>query len=100
MNVLEPVRVVLELERQASTISGTVAVDGAPKRGFFGWLELIDKLERAAARAPDPTLKPSRASTPSRRDPAPGGSAQPAQTIATPRRIEPLAPTLDKEETR
>jgi hypothetical protein len=44
-----PVQVVVELERTGSTISGHVAVAGAPPRGFFGWLELIDRLERAAA---------------------------------------------------
>jgi hypothetical protein len=42
-----PVRVVVELERTGSTISGEVAVAGAPAAAFFGWLELIDRLERA-----------------------------------------------------
>ena len=49
MNAVQPVRVVLEIERQQSTISGQLAVNGAPARGFFGWLELIDRLERAIA---------------------------------------------------
>lgn len=43
-----PVQVVVELERTGSTISGHVAVAGAPPTEFFGWLELIDRLERAA----------------------------------------------------
>ena len=45
-----PVRVVVELERTGSTISGQVAVAGAPAAAFFCWLELIDRLERAAPR--------------------------------------------------
>jgi hypothetical protein len=42
------VRVVLEIRRTRRTISGSLAVDGAPANGFYGWLELIDELERAA----------------------------------------------------
>ncbi len=42
-----PVQVVVELERTGSTISGQMAVAGAPATGFIGWLELIDHLERA-----------------------------------------------------
>lgn len=37
----------IEIEREAGTISGQLAVEGAPARDFFGWLELIDRLERA-----------------------------------------------------
>ena len=44
----EPVRVVLEIRRTRPTVSGQLAVDGAPASGFYGWLELIDELERAA----------------------------------------------------
>ena len=43
-----PVQVVVELERTGSTISGHVAVAGSTPTEFFGWLELIDRLERAA----------------------------------------------------
>jgi hypothetical protein len=43
-----PVQVVVELERGGSTVSGKVAVAGAPAAGFFGGLELIDRFERAA----------------------------------------------------
>ena len=46
-----PVQVVVELERTGSTISGHVAVAGAPPTEFFGWLELIDRLERASVGA-------------------------------------------------
>jgi len=40
--------VVLEIERGRHTIRGRVAIDGAPASGFYGWLELIDELERAS----------------------------------------------------
>jgi hypothetical protein len=39
----------VEMEPTGGTIHGRVSVDGAPPSGFFGWLELIDRLERAAA---------------------------------------------------
>ncbi|HEX4008360.1 MAG TPA: hypothetical protein VHX62_00040 [Solirubrobacteraceae bacterium] len=39
---------IVDIERTATTISGQIAVsDGAPV-DFFGWLDLIDRLERAA----------------------------------------------------
>jgi hypothetical protein len=45
--------VVLDIERDEGTISGELAVEGTPSKAFFGWLELIDWLERAAERSPD-----------------------------------------------
>jgi hypothetical protein len=42
-----PVRVVLEIEHEEGTISGRVAVAGVQASAFYGWLELIDQLERA-----------------------------------------------------
>lgn len=45
----DPVRVTVEIESTVETISGKVSVDGAPASAFYGWLELIDKLERAAS---------------------------------------------------
>lgn len=45
--VQKPVRVALEINRTRSTISGQLAVDGAPAHGFYGWLELLDQLGRA-----------------------------------------------------
>jgi hypothetical protein len=49
MNPREPVRVVLELEheRDQPTISGRIAVNDNPECDFYGWLELIHKLQRA-----------------------------------------------------
>jgi hypothetical protein len=41
------VHVVVDLERCAETISGQITVAGAETTAFFGWLELIDRLERA-----------------------------------------------------
>jgi hypothetical protein len=49
MDVTRPVQVMVEMEPTAGTIRGRISVDGAPASGFFGWLELIDRLERAAA---------------------------------------------------
>lgn len=46
----QSVRVLVEIRRTGQTISGQVAVDGASPSDFFGWLELIDRLERAAKR--------------------------------------------------
>jgi hypothetical protein len=43
----EPVRVVLELERNEQTISGRIGVDNVPTDDFYGWLELIGRLQRA-----------------------------------------------------
>jgi hypothetical protein len=42
-------RVEVELEQSDGTISGLIAVDGGPPATFFGWLDLIDRLERAGA---------------------------------------------------
>jgi hypothetical protein len=50
-----PVRVVLDVTQETGTISGRLAVDGAPASLFYGWLELIDALERVAGSAPDPS---------------------------------------------
>jgi hypothetical protein len=44
----QPVRVLLEIKHTGNTISGQVAVEGTSPTGFFGWLELIDRLEHAA----------------------------------------------------
>jgi hypothetical protein len=41
------VRIVLELERIGTTIRGQLAVGDAAEGEFFGWLELIGRLERA-----------------------------------------------------
>jgi hypothetical protein len=49
MEITGPVQVVLQLETTDSTISGRISVAGAPPTDFFGWLELIDRLERAAS---------------------------------------------------
>jgi hypothetical protein len=51
----KPTRVVLELEDNGKTISGRLTPEGAPAIDFYGWLELIDKLERAAVGRAEPT---------------------------------------------
>lgn len=43
------VQVKIELHHAGETISGSVAVGDSPPTGFFGWLELIDLLHRAAS---------------------------------------------------
>jgi hypothetical protein len=47
VNRPEPVKVVLELERGEHTISGRIVVNDHPGRDFYGWLDLIERLERA-----------------------------------------------------
>lgn len=39
----------MELERTGDTVSGRIAIDGSPPSGFYGWLELMDRVEDAAA---------------------------------------------------
>lgn len=46
-------RVLLEIRHTGNTVSGQVAVEGSSPREFFGWLELIDRLERASEGAPE-----------------------------------------------
>ncbi len=48
MRTAESVHVVLDLEHTDGTISGQLSVGGDQPTRFHGWLELIDRLERAA----------------------------------------------------
>ena len=41
------IRVALEIDDDNRTISGHLVLEGAPMVAFYGWLELIDQLERA-----------------------------------------------------
>jgi hypothetical protein len=43
----EPVHVVLDLAREDGTIRGQLSIGGDEPLSFHGWLELIDRLERA-----------------------------------------------------
>jgi hypothetical protein len=55
------VRVVLEIERNGGTIRGLVVVRDEPATCFFGWLELLNALERARTssdRSVEPELEP------------------------------------------
>jgi hypothetical protein len=47
VNAPGPVHVVLDIEPTDGTISGQVAVGSDHAAGFHGWLELIDRIERA-----------------------------------------------------
>jgi hypothetical protein len=59
MTVSPRLRVVVDIQRTASTVSGQISVAGAAPTEFFGWLELIDGLEGAAAQQGDPSYEPS-----------------------------------------
>jgi hypothetical protein len=48
MDTTTPVRVELLLRPAVGTIAGRVAVGDAPATEFYGWLELIDRVGRAA----------------------------------------------------
>jgi hypothetical protein len=48
----------VELRHTGKTVSGQVAVEESPPSDFFGWQELIDRLEHAAARGPGFIVEP------------------------------------------
>jgi len=54
------VRVTVEIERTAATVSGQTAVGRSAAVEFYGWLELIDQLEGALGR---PTSEGARLKT-------------------------------------
>jgi hypothetical protein len=47
MSFEPPVQVLVEIRHTDQTVGGEISVEGAPAMDFFGWLELIDRLERA-----------------------------------------------------
>lgn len=49
VKTVEPVHVVLDLAYEDGTIRGQLSIGGDEPMSFHGWLELIDRLERAAA---------------------------------------------------
>jgi hypothetical protein len=50
MNRGAVVEVVVQIGHSDGTVSGQVTAPGAPAAEFFGWLELMDRLERAVDR--------------------------------------------------
>lgn len=50
MSHSEPLQVVVDLEQTAETVKGQITIAGAASATFFGWLELIDRLDRAVER--------------------------------------------------
>jgi hypothetical protein len=50
MGIEPTVHLSLETEHSSGTISGQIRVENGSATGFFGWLELIDQLERVAGR--------------------------------------------------
>jgi hypothetical protein len=47
MSFERPVQVLVEIRHTEHTVGGAIRVEGGPAMDFFGWLELIDRLERA-----------------------------------------------------
>ncbi len=43
----------IEFEPTEGTISGRLSVEGLPATEFYGWLELINRLERVGRPAPE-----------------------------------------------
>jgi hypothetical protein len=50
MSHRQPLQVVVDLEQTDETVKGRITVAGAASTEFFGWLELIDRLDRAVER--------------------------------------------------
>jgi hypothetical protein len=50
MNRGAVVEVIVQIGHSDGTVSGQVTAPGAPGAEFFGWLELMDRLERAVDR--------------------------------------------------
>jgi hypothetical protein len=66
MRAVGPVQVAIEIEPGEGTIRGRFAVDGVPGERFFGWLELLDLLDRASDgcqpdSVPEPSVEPGEA---------------------------------------
>jgi hypothetical protein len=55
-------RVIVDIERSATTVSGQIMAGGVTPVEFFGWLDLIDRLDSAAgaaaSRPPAPPARP------------------------------------------
>jgi hypothetical protein len=50
MNRGAVVEVIVQIGHSDGTVTGQVTAPGAPGAEFFGWLELMDRLERAMDR--------------------------------------------------
>ena len=57
MSTTRRMRVIVDIERSAATVSGQITVGEVTPVEFFGWNELIDRLDRAAG-APAPGTGP------------------------------------------
>lgn len=55
MNRGAVVEVIVQIGHSDGTVTGQVTAPGAPGAEFFGWLELMDRLERAMDRQEAPT---------------------------------------------
>jgi hypothetical protein len=48
MSTSRRMRVIVDIERSATTVSGQITIGEVTPVEFFGWIELIDRLDRAA----------------------------------------------------
>jgi hypothetical protein len=66
---------VIEVERNLSTVSGEITVEGSVPASFYGWLELIDQLDGALGRPDESrTTSTDRSATGESGPPAPGSN--------------------------
>jgi hypothetical protein len=57
-------RITVDLELDATPISGLILTDTHPARPFRGWLELASAIEQLSSAAPPPTNHPSKVNRP------------------------------------
>ena len=85
MGIESAIEVIVEIEYTSETVCGQIRIADRSTTAFFGWLELIDQLERAATGRPTERPLPTRAF--GRRAQQPGtkdGRDSPCVTVADP----------------
>lgn len=70
MNKSDPLQVVVDLEQTEETVKGRITIAGSASTAFFGWLELIDRLDRAIERHRGSSRAESRAGASDADEPA------------------------------
>jgi hypothetical protein len=89
MGIESAIEVVVEIEYTSETICGQIRIADRSPTTFFGWLELIDQLERAATGRPPERPLPTtafgrRARQPGTKD----GRAYPCATVTGPVKLQ------------
>ncbi len=46
------IQLTIDVEAASTTVRGRITIDSGPQTEFFGWLELIDQIARAAGDQP------------------------------------------------